>query len=105
MSFALAITVLAAASLTAAFKDEGVAFHAQHPNASVAFSFAGSASLVTSINNGAPADVFASADLPNMQKVLSAGNALGQPTNFASNQLQIVVAAGNPCRVIREVSE
>jgi len=90
------ITVFAAASLTAAFKDEGTAFQTQHPDASVAFSFAGSAALATSINNGAPADVFASADLPNLQKVVNAGNALGQPATFAANKLQIVVAAGNP---------
>jgi molybdate transport system substrate-binding protein len=90
------ITVFAAASLTAAFKDEGTAFQAKHPTASVTFNFAGSASLVTSINNGAPADVFASADAPNMQKVVTAGNVTGQPANFATNKLQIVVPAGNP---------
>jgi len=90
------INVFAAASLTAAFKEEGTAFQAKHANASVVFNLAGSASLVTSIDNGAPADVFASADLPNMQKVVAAGNAIGQPANFASNRLQIVVAAGNP---------
>jgi molybdate transport system substrate-binding protein len=91
-----AINVFAAASLTAAFKDEGTAFQAKHANASLVFNFAGSASLVTAINNGAPADVFASADLPNMQKVVAAGNTISQPANFASNKLQIVVGAGNP---------
>ena len=90
------INVFAAASLTAAFKDEGTAFQAKHPNANVTFNFAGSAALVTSINNGAPADVFASADQPNMDKVVKAGNATGQPANFATNKLQIVVGTGNP---------
>jgi molybdate transport system substrate-binding protein len=90
------INVFAAASLTAAFKEEGAAFQKKHPNASVMFNFAGSASLVTSINNGAPADVFASADAPNMQKVVNAGNVTGQPANFAANKLQVVVPAGNP---------
>ncbi len=90
------INVFAAASLTAAFKDVGAAFQAKHPKANVVFNFAGSASLVTSINNGAPADVFASADLPNMQKVVATGNTVSQLVNFASNELQIVVSAGNP---------
>ena len=90
------INVFAAASLTAAFKDEGTAFQAKHPNANVTFNFAGSASLVTSINNGAPADVFASADTPNMDKAVNAGNTTSSPANFATNKLQIVVPAGNP---------
>jgi molybdate transport system substrate-binding protein len=90
------INVFAAASLTAAFKDEGTAFQTKHPNATVTLNFAGSASLVTSINNGAPADVFASADTPNMDKVVKAGNATSSPANFATNKLQIVVPAGNP---------
>jgi molybdate transport system substrate-binding protein len=91
-----AINVFAAASLTAAFKDEGTAFQTKHPNATVTFNFAGSTSLVTSINNGAPADVFASADQPNMDKVVNAGNASSSPANFATNKLQIVVPPGNP---------
>ncbi len=91
-----AINVFAAASLTAAFKDEGTAFQTKHPDARVTFDFAGSASLVTSINNGAPADVFASADQPNMDKVVNAGNATSSPANFATNKLQIVVPPSNP---------
>jgi molybdate transport system substrate-binding protein len=91
-----AINVFAAASLTAVFKDEGTAFQTKHPNAEVTFNFAGSASLVTSINNGAPADVFASADTPNMDKAVEAGNTTSSPANFATNKLQIVVPAGNP---------
>jgi molybdate transport system substrate-binding protein len=90
------INVFAAASLTAAFRDEGTAFQTKHPNANLAFNFAGSASLVTAINNGAPADVFASADTPNMDKVVNAGNTTSLPANFATNKLQIVVPAGNP---------
>lgn len=90
------IKVFAAASLTTAFKDEGAAFHARHPQASVQFNFGGSTALVTEINQGAPADVFASADVPNMQKLVVAGNASGKPQNFASNKLQIVVRSGNP---------
>jgi molybdate transport system substrate-binding protein len=90
------IDVFAAASLTAAFKSEGTAFQAKHPKATVQLNFNGSATLVTQINQGAPADVFASADLANMQKVVAAGNTISQPASFATNKLQIVVGAGNP---------
>ena len=90
------INVFAAASLTAAFKDEGAAFQAKHPKATVQLNFGGSATLVTQINQGAPADVFASADMTNMQKVVTAGNTISQAANFATNKLQIVIGAGNP---------
>ncbi|MDQ6774307.1 MAG: molybdate ABC transporter substrate-binding protein [Candidatus Dormibacteraeota bacterium] len=90
------ITVLAAASLTAAFNQIGGDFQKQHAAASVAFSFAGSPTLVTQIQQGSPADVFASADEANMAKVTNGLLAVGTPTIFAQNRLQIVVAAGNP---------
>jgi molybdate transport system substrate-binding protein len=93
------IKVFAAASLTAVFMEEGRAFRALHPKADLQFNFAGSAALATQINQGAPADVFASADLPNMNKVVAAGNTSGKPQNFATNRLQVVVAAGNPKRI------
>jgi molybdate transport system substrate-binding protein len=93
------ITVFAAASLTAAFNAEGAAFHAAHPQATVRFNFAGSAALATQIDQGAPADVFASADTANLQKVVAAGNAVGQPVTFATNLLEIVVGPGNPKRL------
>ena len=90
------IEVFAAASLTAAFTEEGAAFHAEHPHATVRFNFAGSAALATQIDQAAPADVFASADAANLQKVVTAGNSLSSPQTFATNRLQIVVAPGNP---------
>jgi molybdate transport system substrate-binding protein len=90
------VNVFAAASLTAAFRAEGAGFHVRHPRATVRLDFDGSAALATQINEGAPADVFASADLPNLQKVVTAGNSLHAPVVFATNKLQIVVAAGNP---------
>jgi molybdate transport system substrate-binding protein len=90
------INVFAAASLTAGFRDEGKAFQAKHPKATVQFNFAGSAALVSQINLGAPADVFASADRPNMDKVVATAGTGSQPVNFATNKLQIVVGSGNP---------
>lgn len=91
--------MFAAASLTAALKDEGTAFHSRHPQSSVELNFGGSTALATQINQGAAADVFAAADVANMQKVVVAGNASSTPRNFASNRLQIVVRAGNPKRI------
>lgn len=99
-----ALDVFAAASLTSAFNEAGAAFHAAHPKASVRFNFAGSAALAAQIDEGAPADVFASADAPNMQKVVAGGATLSVPRTFATNRLEIVVAAGNP-RGIRGLAD
>jgi molybdate transport system substrate-binding protein len=91
------VTVFAAASLTDAFRTIGKDFEAEHPGATVELSFAGSSTLARQIVEGAPADVFASADEENMQKV--AGDVAGTPQPFARNRLAIIVAAGNPKRV------
>lgn len=92
----VSLSVFGAASLTAAFKAAGAAFEASHPGTSVAFNFAGSPTLVQQIKEGAPADVFASADEANMQKLVDAGAVAGTPQIFAKNLLQIVVGKGNP---------
>lgn len=89
------LTVLAAASLSEAFKELGKAFEGQHPGTKVTFSFDASSALATQANNGAPADLFASADQNNMKKVTDAGNAK-EPRVFAHNKLAIIVAKGNP---------
>lgn len=92
------ITVLAAASLTESFKELQSAFQAANPDAKITFSFAASSALATQINQGAPADVFASADLANMEKV-SGGSGAGTaatPVPFVTNKLQIIVGKGNP---------
>lgn len=90
------VTVFAAASLTAAFTEIGDAFMIEHADATVRFNFAASSELVTQIGEGAPADVFASADLTNMSKLTDAGGAAAEPAVFATNLLQIVVGPGNP---------
>ena len=91
-----AITVFAAASLTESFGEIGSAFQTEHPDSEVTFSFDGSSALVTQIGQGAPADVFASADEANMKKLTDAAGNQGEPVIFATNELQIIVAPGNP---------
>jgi molybdate transport system substrate-binding protein len=86
------LKVFAAASLTAAFTEIGGRF-TDASGTKVTFNFAGSQALATQIQQAAPADVFASADTANMDKV---ADLVGTPRNFASNQLQIVVEQGNP---------
>jgi molybdate transport system substrate-binding protein len=89
------ITVLAAASLTEAFTEIGKSFEAANPNIHVKFSSDSSSSLATLANNGAPAEVFASADEANMKKVTDAGNA-SDPKIFVRNRLAVIVQKNNP---------
>ncbi|HCT75208.1 MAG TPA: molybdate ABC transporter substrate-binding protein, partial [Micromonosporaceae bacterium] len=90
------VTVFAAASLTESFTEIGKAFEAANPGTKVTFSFGGSSTLATQINQGAPADVFAAASPATMKTVVDAGNGDGSPVTFAKNQLVIVVPKGNP---------
>jgi molybdate transport system substrate-binding protein len=90
------ITVFAAASLTDAFTEVGEAFTAANPDAKATFSFDASSALVQQITEGAPADVIASADTANMDKLTEAGLNGTEPVIFATNLLTIIVAPGNP---------
>lgn len=90
------ITVFAAASLTDAFTEIGAAFEAANPGATTRFSFAGSSDLVAQIEQGAPADVFASADVDNMDRLTAAAGHAGEPEIFATNRLEVITAPGNP---------
>jgi molybdate transport system substrate-binding protein len=90
------ISVFAAASLTDSFKVLGTTFQAAHPGVSVQFNFAGTPTLVTQIEQGAQADILASADTTNMNKLKGDGFTVGSPQVFAHNKLEIVVAPGNP---------
>ncbi|MEO9256537.1 MAG: molybdate ABC transporter substrate-binding protein [Tepidiformaceae bacterium] len=88
------ITVFAASSLTDAFTAAGKSFETAHPGTKVTFSFGASSALATQINEGAPADVFASADGTNMQVVTDKGGVTSS-TMFASNTPVVVVPKGN----------
>ncbi|MCL6518133.1 molybdate ABC transporter substrate-binding protein [Alicyclobacillus sp.] len=92
------LTVDAAASLTGAFQQMGRAFEKFHPGITVRFNFAGSQTLVTQMEQGAPVDVFASADEKNMDRLVQAGLA-DKPAIFAKNQLVIITPGDNPAGV------
>jgi molybdate transport system substrate-binding protein len=87
------INVFAASSLTDAFTKLGAQFTSSHPGVKVVFNFAGSQSLVAQIEQGAPADVLASADGATMDKVK---DLVGDVQTFAANKLEIVVPLGDP---------
>jgi molybdate transport system substrate-binding protein len=92
------LTVYAAASLTASFDDLAKQFHALHPGVTVKpIDYDGSSTLATQLQQGAPADVFASADQANMNRVKSLID--GHSTVFASNTLEIAVPPGNPKQI------
>ncbi|MDW5613718.1 MULTISPECIES: molybdate ABC transporter substrate-binding protein [Mycolicibacterium] len=90
------VNVFAASSLKKTFTELGARFEKDHPGTEVTFNFAGSADLVAQLSQGAPADVFASADTRNMTKAVDGGLVAGQPADFASNTLTIVTPPGNP---------
>src|SRR6266850_1794774 len=93
------VTVFAAASLTDAFSKAGDEFATTNARVRFIFNFGSSSTLATQITNGAPADVFASADEANMRKIVDAKLTDGAPALFAGNRLAIAVAAGNPKKV------
>jgi molybdate transport system substrate-binding protein len=90
------ITVLAASSLTEAYTQLGHDFEKAHHGTTITFSFNASSTLVTQIQQGVPADAFASADEANMDKLVTGGQVTAKPTVFARNRLAIAVAPGNP---------
>lgn len=92
------ITVFAAASLTDPFRTLGTRFEREHPGTKIVFSFGGSSTLATQIDEGAPGDVFASAAITNMDAVVKSGNA-EHPVTFAQNTVQIAAAPGNPAHI------
>lgn len=94
------LNVFAAASLQAAFTDIGKAFSQAHSNVTVTFNFAGSDALATQINQGAPADVFASANATQMNNVVTPGNIAGSAVKtFAHNRLVVIYPAANPANI------
>jgi molybdate transport system substrate-binding protein len=91
------ITVFAAASLTDAFEAVATAFEAANPGTTIVYNFAGSQQLAAQINEGAPADLFASANTAQMQVAIDGGQirADSQQT-FARNVLVVIMPSDNP---------
>lgn len=94
------LTVFAAASLTQAFGEMGKTFEAANPGVKVAFNFAGSQTLVTQIQGGAPADIFASASGTNMDALVTGGFVdKAAPQVFLTNLLVAILPPANPANV------
>jgi molybdate transport system substrate-binding protein len=93
------VTVFAAASLTAAFRELGPVLSAQRQGAPVRFNFAGSQQLAVQLEQGARADVFASADQRWMEYVQASKLTEGEPRIFAHNRLVVIVPKSNPGRI------
>jgi len=93
------LTVSAASSLQGAFTDIKTAFEKAHRGVKVTVNFGASSTLAQQIIDGAPIDVFASADEANMTKVSDAKLLSDAPTLFATNSLEIIVRKGNPSKI------
>ncbi|HEU0206621.1 MAG TPA: molybdate ABC transporter substrate-binding protein [Pseudolysinimonas sp.] len=93
------VTVLAAASLTEVFGDLAARFEKLHPSVTITESFGGSSALAAQIVQGAPADLFATANEATMKTVTDAGLADGTPRVFATNVLTLVVPPSNPAGI------
>jgi molybdate transport system substrate-binding protein len=91
------LNVHVAASLSSVFEELGDQFALQFPDVTIRFNFAGSSTLVTQIQEGAPADVVVMADSANMDKLVSSGEVNAQDVgDLARNELAILVENGNP---------
>lgn len=94
------LTVFAASSLTDAFGEIAEQFKAEHAGVEVTFNFGGSSTLATQLSEGAPADVFASANNKQMQVAQDAKRIAGKPVTFVKNRLVLIVPADNPANIL-----
>jgi molybdate transport system substrate-binding protein len=93
------LTIYAAASLKAALGKAKAAYEASYPGTTLTISTDSSSALETKIEQGAPADVFLSADTTTPQKLIDKGLAGGELTKFAGNLLTVIVPTANPAHV------
>ena len=96
---AASLTIYAAASLKAVLAKAQTAYQAANPGTTLAISTDSSSALETKIKQGAPADVFLSADTTNPQKLVDTGLAAGTVTKFAGNLLTVIVPMANPAGI------
>ena len=93
------LEVYAASSLATPFAEAGVAFEKDHPGVKVQFNLGASSDLARFVQEGVPADVFASADAANMDKIESQDLLDSPSVVFATNYLEIIVEKGNPLNI------
>lgn len=100
------ITVLAAASLTDAFGEMEEVFEEQNPGVEVRVSYASSSALLTQLRQGAPADVYASADAEKMRSARES-DLVAEPETFARNREVVLVPDSNPADIqgFRDLAE
>ena len=101
------LTVLAGSSLTDAFGELAERFERENPGVKVKQSFESSSTLLTQIQQGAPADVFASAAEEEMDTAVEDGLVLGEPEVFVRNREVVMVPKDNPADIdaFRDVAE
>jgi molybdate transport system substrate-binding protein len=96
---AVDLTIFAAASLAGVLEEVKGAYEAAHPGTTLTLSTDSSSALATQIEQGAPADVFLSADTTSPKKLVDGGFSVGEAATFAANRLTVVVPADNPARI------
>ena len=96
---AAALTIYGAASLKGALEQLKASYETGHPGTTLTISTDSSAALRTQIEQGAPADVFLSADISNPKKLVDSGLTDGDQVAFAGNLLTIVVPTANPAKI------
>jgi molybdate transport system substrate-binding protein len=94
------LTVFAAASLTDAFEELATVYEADHVEVDIVLNFSASSTLAAQISNGAPADVFASANFTQMRNAFDSGRMQGPALFFAYNRLTLAVPADNPAGIM-----
>ena len=93
------LTIYGASSLKSVLAQVKTTYEAADPGTTLTISTDSSTALETKIEQGAPVDVFLSADTANPQKLVDKGLAAGNPTKFAGNLLTIIGPAGNPAGI------
>ena len=99
------LTVFAASSLTEAFEEMAMVFEQQNAGTEVLLGFDGSSTLATQISQGAPADVFASADEQQMQSVVDEGLTATEPLIFTRNRLVVITPADGGVSSLEQLAE
>jgi molybdate transport system substrate-binding protein len=94
------VVVLAAASLKAVLEEVAAVYETANPGVAITVSTDSSPALATQIEQGAPADVFLSADTANPQRLVDGGLASGAPVPFARNELAVIVPIDNPAGLV-----